>query len=203
MERIIQITSGRGPEECSWVVKQLLKIFLEEAKQKSIETHLLSEEEGIGETALILLEAKNLDAFVDSWVGTILWIGQSPFRKFHKRKNWFVGIFEVEKTNALEILEKDIHYQTMRSSGAGGQHVNKVSSAVRAIHVPTGISAMASDSRSQHQNKKLATERLMQKFQNEAASLYKNDIQNQWNNQLQIERGNPVRVFRGLNFEKK
>jgi peptide chain release factor len=207
MEKIIQITSGRGPAECSWVVAQVLKIFLEEANENKIKTTLLQREKGIEngtvETATILLESKNLNEFVNSWVGTIQWIGQSQFRKFHKRKNWFIGIFEVDKAATSEISEKDIQYQAMRSSGAGGQHVNKVSSAVRATHVPTGISVVAMDSRSQHQNKKLATERLLQKFKDEAIKLFKAEFQAQWMNQLQIQRGNPVRVFQGSDFKKQ
>jgi len=207
MEKIIQITSGRGPAECSWVVAQVLKTFLEEAKGNKIKTTLLQRETGIEngtvETATILLESDNLNEFVNSWVGTIQWIGQSQFRKFHKRKNWFIGIFKVDKVTTTEITEKDIQYQAMRSSGAGGQHVNKVSSAVRATHVPTGISVVAMDSRSQHQNKKLATERLLQKFKDETVKQFKAEFQSQWMNQLQIQRGNPIRVFQGSDFKKQ
>ncbi|MGO4770150.1 peptide chain release factor H [Flavobacterium sp. W22_SRS_FK3] len=207
MEKIIQITSGRGPAECSWVVAQVLKIFLEEANAKNIKTTLLQREKGIEngtvETATILLESNDLNEFVNSWVGTIQWIGQSQFRKFHKRKNWFIGIFEVDKTTRTEIAEKDIQYQAMRSSGAGGQHVNKVSSAVRATHLPTGISVVAMDSRSQHQNKKLAAERLLQKFKDETVKQFKAEFQSQWMNQLQIQRGNPIRVFQGSDFKKQ
>ena len=207
MEKIIQITSGRGPAECSWVVAQVLKTFIEEAKENNIKTTMLNRETGIEngtvETATILLESDALDMFVNSWIGTIQWIGQSQFRKFHKRKNWFIGIFEIKTSTASEISEKDIHYQAMRSSGAGGQHVNKVSSAVRATHIPTGISVVAMDSRSQHQNKKLATERLLQKFKEEAVKQFKAEFQAQWMNQLQIQRGNPVRIFQGSDFKKQ
>jgi peptide chain release factor len=207
MEKIIQITSGRGPAECSWVVAQVLKTFIEEAKEKNIKTTMLQREIGIEngtvETATILVESDNLTDFINSWVGTIQWIGQSQFRKFHKRKNWFIGIFEVEKSSATEISENDIQYQAMRSSGAGGQHVNKVSSAVRATHIPTGISVVSMDSRSQHQNKKLATERLLQKFKEETVKQFKAEFQAQWMNQLQIQRGNPVRVFQGSDFKKQ
>lgn len=207
MEKIIQITSGRGPAECSWVVAQVLKNFLEEANENKIKTTLLQREKGIEngtvETATILLESNNLNDFVSSWLGTVQWIGQSQFRKFHKRKNWFIGIFEVDKVTTTEIAEKDIQYQAMRSSGAGGQHVNKVSSAVRATHVPTGISVVAMDSRSQHQNKKLATERLLQKFKDETVKQFKAEFQAQWMNQLQIQRGNPIRIFEGSDFKKQ
>ena len=99
--------------------------------------------------------------------------------------------------------EKDIQYQAMRSSGAGGQHVNKVSSAIRATHIPTGIAVVSMDSRSQHQNKKLATERLKQKIEANNLNQFKNQEQNTWTNQLQIERGNPIRVFQGSDFKKQ
>lgn len=207
MEKIIQITSGRGPAECSWVVAQVLKVFLEEASENKIKTTLLQRETGIEngtvETATILLESDNLSEFISSWVGTIQWIGQSQFRKLHKRKNWFIGIFEIDKSKTTQISENDIQYQAMRSSGAGGQHVNKVSSAIRATHIPTGISVVSMDSRSQHQNKKLATERLLQKFKDETVKQFKTEFQAQWMNQLQIQRGNPIRVFQGSDFKKQ
>jgi peptide chain release factor len=90
----------------------------------------------------------------------------------------------------------------MRSSGAGGQHVNKVSSAIRATHIPTGIAVVAMDSRSQHQNKKLATERLLKKLEEENLRQLKNHVGSQWENQLNIQRGNPVRIFTGSDFKK-
>lgn len=207
MEKIIQITAGRGPAECTWVVAQVLKKILEEAQDKNIETVLLQrevgQENGTVETATIAVKGNDAAVFASSWLGTVQWIGQSQFRKMHKRKNWFIGIFEIEKSSATEVSEKDIHYQAMRSSGAGGQHVNKVSSAVRATHVPTGISVVSMDSRSQHQNKKIATERLLDKFKEETIKQFKADFQSQWMNQLQIQRGNPIRVFQGSDFKKQ
>ncbi|KQX15483.1 peptide chain release factor H [Flavobacterium sp. Root420] len=206
MEKIIQITAGRGPAECTWVVAQVLKKVLEEAQEQQLETILLQREvgpeNGTVETASISLKGKNADQFVSSWVGTIQWIGQSQFRKMHKRKNWFIGIFEIEPQNKGSVSDNDIHYQAMRSSGVGGQHVNKVSSAIRATHLPTGIAVVSMDSRSQHQNKKLATERLLKKLEDEALQQLKNHVGKQWENQLNIQRGNPVRVFTGTDFKK-
>ncbi len=206
MERIIQITAGRGPAECTWVVAQVLKKVLEEASENGLETVLLQREAGTEngtvETASIAVKGKNADEFINSWIGTIQWIGQSQFRKMHKRKNWFIGIFEIEQNKNASFSENDIQYQAMRSYGAGGQHVNKVSSAIRATHIPTGIAVVSMDSRSQHQNKKLATERLIKKLEDEKLLQLKNHVGKQWENQLNVQRGNPIRVFTGSDFKK-
>ena len=207
MEKIIQITSGRGPAECTWVVAQVLKKVLEEANEWQVKATVLQREagseNGTVETAIIQLEGKRANDFVTSWLGTIQWIGKSTFRKFHQRKNWFIGIFEIEQSSETKFHEKDVEYQAMRSSGAGGQHVNKVSSAIRATHLPTGISVVAMDSRSQHQNKQLATQRLLEKLKNNQLVELKNEVHLQWNNQLQVQRGNPIRTFEGTDFKKE
>lgn len=206
MEKIVQITAGRGPAECSWVVAQVLKKILDEAQQIGLEAIVLQREtgseNGTVETATIAIKGNEVTDFVVSWIGTIQWIGQSQFRKMHKRKNWFIGVFEIERDTSFHLSETDIRYQAMRSSGAGGQHVNKVSSAVRATHFPTGISAVAMDSRSQHQNKKLATERLKQKLEAENLKQFQGQVGKEWENQLNVQRGNPVRTFTGTDFKK-
>lgn len=131
---------------------------MDEANSLGINPFILHREAGdINGTvisALVKIEEKAAEEFAKPWVGTIQWIGQSPMRKFHKRKNWFIGVFEIESFSQQHFSEKDIEYQAMRSSGAGGQNMNKVSSAVRATLLPTGTSVVAMDSRSQHQNKK-------------------------------------------------
>lgn len=207
MDKIIQITAGRGPAECSWVVAQVLKKVLEEAADHQLQATVLQREAGAENgtvaSALVLLKGNLVLDFVASWTGTIQWIGKSTFRKLHKRKNWFIGIFETDAQPVQSVSEKDIRYQAMRSSGAGGQHVNKVSSAIRATHVPTGLSTVAMDSRSQHQNKKLATERLLEKIRLSELELLKKQESHQWENQLLVERGNPKRTFTGSDFKKQ
>ena len=206
MEKIIQITSGRGPAECTWVVAQVLKKVLQESETLDLEATVLQREvgseNGTVASAMVQIIGNEAEEFVASWVGTIQWIGKSTFRKFHKRSNWFIGIFEVDTIQSNTFSEKDIQYQAMRSSGAGGQHVNKVSSAIRATHIPTGISVVSMDSRSQHQNKKLATERLLLKLNEAQLNLLKQQFQSQWTNQLAVERGNPIRTFEGSDFKK-
>lgn len=206
MQQLIQITSGRGPAECTRVVARVLQILLDEARSQGLDVQVLQkiagDENGTVETALISIEGKQTIGFVTSWIGTIQWIGESELRKDHKRKNWFIGVLEVESAENIEVKDTDISYQAMRSSGAGGQHVNKVSSAIRATHHPTGLQVVAMDSRSQHQNKKLAYERLLEKIREKHLESLKTNELAQWKNQMYIERGNPVRTFRGSDFKK-
>jgi peptide chain release factor len=205
--RILQITSGRGPAECTWVTAQVLKKVLQEAETFNLKVtvlqHEAGQENGTVASAMVQITGKDANTFVASWLGTIQWIGKSTFRKFHKRSNWFIGVFEVKRTKQMAFSEKDIQYQAMRSSGAGGQHVNKVSSAIRATHLSSGLSVVAMDSRSQHQNKKLATERLLEKWSVFELELVKKQVATQWENQLNVERGNPTRTFTGSDFKNE
>ena len=101
----------------------------------------------------------------------------------------------------VEINEGEIRWDTFRSSGAGGQNVNKVNSAVRATHLPTGGSVFAQDSRSQLDNKKLALNRLREKLAEMELQQLAEQAQNHWNNHTQVQRGNPVRTFKGTDFK--
>jgi len=204
--KIIQITAGRGPAECCWVVAQVLKLFLEEIKNNGFIYHVLQRDKGLEngtvQSATIQLKGKEIDTFLSSWLGTIQWIGTSTFRKHHKRKNWFIGMYEVEQTQRVALKEKDISFQAMRSSGPGGQNVNKVNSAVRATYNPTGDQVVVMDSRSQHQNKKIAIERLKEKVNQSQLDNIKKSLSDQWENHLSIQRGNPIRIFKGTDLKK-
>ncbi|MEP1487910.1 MAG: peptide chain release factor H [Algibacter sp.] len=204
--KIIQITSGRGPAECCWVVAQVLKYFLEAVNKNKLEYKILQREQGTEngtlQSATVQLKGTDLNLFLNDWIGTIQWIGISTFRPQHKRKNWFIGLYEIEEQKQFLIDEKDISYQATRSSGPGGQHVNKVSSAIRATHTPTKTQVLVMDSRSQHQNKKIAKVRLEQKVSELQLEQLKTGIKNQWENHLNIERGNPIQVFKGSDFKK-
>ncbi len=205
--KIIQITAGRGPAECCWVVAKVLTYFLEEVQKAGHSYAIIQRTPGpenrTVQSATIQLKGKELEKFTSSWVGTVQWIGTSTFRKYHKRKNWFIGIYELDTCKVKEIPEKEIVFQTMRSSGPGGQHVNKVNSAVRAIHQPTGTMVVAMDSRSQHQNKKMAIQRLKEKMLEVQLEKLKQSLTDQWENHLSVQRGNPVRVFKGTDFKKE
>ncbi|WP_159472189.1 peptide chain release factor H [Chryseobacterium sp. 18068] len=206
MDKLIQITSGRGPLECQWVVAKVLKVFLEEAKHNKIDYEIIHRENGDENLTLksvtLLLRSKNVNEFLKTWLGSICWIGKSIFRKLHKRSNWFIGIFELEGLEKINFNEKDIQFQTTRSQGSGGQNVNKVNTAVRASHIPTGQSVFVQDTRSQLENKKLSIERLKAKVLEQNIIQLQKRMQETWNNHLQVQRGNPIRTFSGTDFKK-
>lgn len=206
MDKLIQITSGRGPLECQWVVAKVLKIFLEEAKDNNIDYEIIHRENGDENLTLksvtLLLKTKDLNEFLKNWLGSICWTGKSTFRKLHKRSNWFIGVFELEGLEKIDFNEKDIQFQTTRSQGSGGQNVNKVNTAVRATHLPTGQSVFVQDSRSQLENKKLSITRLKEKVLEQNIIQLQKRMQETWNNHLQVQRGNPIRTFSGTDFKK-
>ena len=204
--KIIQISAGKGPLECAFVVAKVLKIFLKELVNNKIEYTILNKENGIEngtvQSVSIQLKGTQLADFLTNWLGTIQWIGNSTFRKYHKRKNWFIGCFEVRGLKSIEIKENEIQFQAIRSSGAGGQHVNKVSSAIRAKHLKTGLQILVMDSRSQHQNKKIAIKRIQEKVAGFNLDKAKEQLKNEWENHQELERGNPIRVFTGTDFKQ-
>ena len=205
MKRQLLITSGRGPAECNLAVQHALNKIQEEAKHKQLRVEFISSEKDSGLicSAILYIEGTFVDTFIKSWLGTIQWICPSPIRKNHKRKNWFIAVLEIEQLESITIDEKLIQFETMRSSGAGGQHVNKVSSAVRATYPPLNLAVQVMDTRSQLQNKQIAIQRLKEKIALMDSSKAENLATHNWSNQAQIARGNPIRVFEGTKFIDK
>lgn len=198
----IQITSGRGPVECCRVVVLVMQKIVEHSKQLGLEVELLEHEDGPEDGCMfsvtLSVDGKDIKPLSEEWEGTILWVAQkNRFRPWHRRKNYYVGVHFFKPLQSDTINERDITYETLRSSGPGGQNVNKVETAVRATHNPSGISVVASDMRSQSQNKKLALERLVMKLSVIEEAKQMQHIHDVWMNHNTLERGNPVKKFKG------
>jgi peptide chain release factor len=202
-ETYLQISSGRGPKECNMAVRLVVDRVSFEGSRVGVEVTEIEREEvdGLPCSLIVRLRGKDMDHLIDHWIGTICWVCKSPFRPLHKRKNWFVEVkmyHPSEKENVMDL--KDVYFQTMRSSGAGGQHVNKVSSGVRATHVPTGVSVQVMDTRSQLQNKEIAIQRLVVRLRDLGRIALNANKEQKWKNQIEVRRGQAKRVFHGQKF---
>ncbi len=198
----IQITSGRGPVECCRVVVLVMQKIIEQARNLGLVTELVEHEDGPQYgcmfSATLAVQGDSIHFLTDEWEGSVLWVAQkNPFRPWHRRKNWFVGVHAFKPLEKAKVSERDIIYDTLRASGPGGQNVNKVETAVRATHRPSGISVVASDLRSQNQNKKLAYERLMMKLSAKEEEKLMHQTRDVWMNHNTLERGNPVKKYKG------
>jgi len=198
----IQITSGRGPVECCRVVVLVMQKIIGQAKSLGSNAEIVEHEDGPQDgcmySATLSVVSQNITPFIKEWEGSVLWVAQkNPFRPWHRRKNWFVGVHFFQPMESNKTDDRDIVYETLRSSGPGGQNVNKVETAVRATHLPSGLSVLASDMRTQVQNKKLARERLVMKLSVMEEEKQMRQTHDVWMNHNTLERGNPVKRFKG------
>ncbi len=204
----LQITAGRGPLECCWVVAQLTRTILADAQTLGMQVELLTPlPTGKGlfppSTMLNLPRQEQQASFVRRWQGTVQWIGKSPFRPEHRRNNWFIEVHAILPPTTNSMHRRDLRIERMRASGPGGQHLNKTETAIRITHLPTGITAMAQEERSQHCNRNLALARLHTRLQQHDATRQQTANRHCWQHHNHVQRGNPRHIFTGPHFVLK
>lgn len=200
------ISAAQGPEECCIFSRFILKHILNEARIATLQTSILEEtpsQYGIL-SAVILISGHQTESWIQRWQGTWQWICTSPIRPHHRRKNWFAGVFVLPiPPLTTSGISGEIIFQTCRSSGKGGQHVNKTESAVRATHTASGISVRVESERSQHANKQRALQLLSCKLAQIQKNEQNQNTQQQHHQHHQLKRGNPVRRFIDKHFTEQ
>lgn len=191
----IQLSSGQGPAECELGVAKLLAALQQEFPEIEVLGTAPGIKPGTYRSARIQGSAR-----LACLEGTIKWVCESPYRPKHKRKSWFIDVSLCHSAQSQDYREKDVRFETFRCGGKGGQHVNKVETGVRAIHIHTGLAAESREARSQHMNRSIALSRLCSmiaagNMENAAAAKSLNRLEH-----TRIERGNPVRVYEGPRF---
>ena len=193
----VQISSGQGPAECELAVGLLFK----QLQRERMDIRLIQSVRGrnAGGYSSILFETEE---DVRELEGSVLWVCKSPFRPEHKRKNWYI---DVSMLDQLPDVAEDMQlcFTTFRRGGKGGQHVNKVETGVRVIHIPTGISVVSTEARSQHMNKKLAINRLCDILSEKNLENRQKEKELAWLEHTRLERGNPVRIYEGMKFIRR
>jgi peptide chain release factor len=203
-EILLHLSSGQGPQECEWVVAELAHALCREGAVAGLACELVEPMTGPAASALLRVSGAEAEAFVAACVGTIRWVGTSPFRPLHKRRNWFVGVQRIPAdAETPDLRDEDIRYQTLRASGPGGQHVNKTDSAVRATHLPTGLTTFSQDQRSQFANKKIARLKLAMLLDDQRRAGEAIGKRALWDRNRELERGNSVRTYEGERFSRR
>lgn len=193
----IQISSGQGPAECELAAELFYRQLQKELGDiRMIQCVRGSKAKGFSS---VIFETEE---DMSSLEGSILWVCKSPYRPKHKRKNWYIDVSILENMPKLT-QELKLRFETFRSGGKGGQNVNKVETGVRVIHIPTGISVVSTEARSQHMNKKLAVNRLCDILAERNMESGRKEKELAWLEHNRLERGNPVRIYEGGNFVRR
>ena len=198
---ILTFHAGAGGTEAQDWAQMLYRMYTRWAERHDFVWKTLDYEDGDEagiKSATISIEGENAYGFLKSENGVHRLVRVSPFDANARRQTSFAAVEvmqEIEDDNSVEIRPEDIEMQVYRASGAGGQHVNKTSSAVRLIHKPTGVVVSSQQERSQVQNRENCMKMLRAKLMEMKAQQHAEKISDIKGVQMKIEWGSQIRSY--------
>lgn len=198
---IVSIHAGSGGLDAQDWTKMLLRMYLrfaEDMGYQVTELDMNADPEAGIKSATLLFQGDNAYGYLKGEKGVHRIVRISPFDTSGKRHTSFASVDVIPELNEdiqVDINPVDLRIDTYRSSGAGGQHVNKTESAIRITHLPTGITVQCQNQRSQHSNKETAMRMLMAKLIELKESEHKDKIEDLQGEYSQITWGSQIRSY--------
>lgn len=199
---ILSIQSGAGGKEAQDWTGMLLKMYAAWANKHDFEFKVLDWQDGedssVVKSVSVEIRGENAYGLLNAENGVHRLVRVSPYDSQNRRHTSFAAVEvmpEIEQDTTVELDMKDVRVDTFRSSGKGGQHVNKTDSAIRLTHLPTGIVVSCQQERSQHQNKDKAMKMLISKLVAIKEKEHLDNLSEIQGEQSKIEWGNQIRSY--------